>query len=222
MTLHDVSTRLQFHLWTIIPFGFALLMIAFVLYGCQQKAPENTGPKLTITNENLQTAYAKQVRHSFMYAKFVKVAEKEKLPNVAVLYRAMARSEEIHANNHALLLRTRGFEPRPTQYDSIAVGTIMQSFKMAMGSEDIETESMFPNLIRTAGQEQDTIAMNQFQMTMEADARQTELFKDASDHLGRIAKIPYFVCPGCGYIITSDKTDECPVCHSAKNKFEKI
>jgi rubrerythrin len=207
---------------TIIPFGAALLLIAFLLYGCDQKSPDQQAPKQTITNENLQTAYAKQMRHSFIYAKFIKQAEKEKLANVANLYRAISRSEQIHANNHAALLRDRGFEPRTPLYDSVAVGTIVQSFKMAISSEDIETESMFPNLIRTAGLEKDTVAMNQFQQTMEADNRQNELFKDASDHQGRIPKVPYLLCPGCGYIITSESTDECPVCHTGKAKFEKV
>ena len=222
MTIHDVSTRIQFHCWTIIPFGIALLIIAFLFLGCEQKTRENQPPRQTITTDNLQTAYSKQMRHSFMYAKFVPQAEKEKLSNVANLYRAIARSEQIHSKNHAALLRSRGFEPKEPQYDSIAVGTIMQTFKMSLGSEDIETESMFPNLIRTAGLEQDTVAMNQFQQTMEADIRQTELFKDASDHLGKISKVLYLICPGCGYIITSDKTEECPVCHATKNEFEKV
>ena len=222
MTMHEVSTRIQFHCWTIIPFGIALLVIAILYLGCDQKAPENQPPKQTITNQNLQTAYAKQMRHHYMYAKFVKQAEKEKQVNTANLYRAIARSEEIHAANHAALLRARGFEPKTVLYDSIAVGTIVQTLKMSLGSEEIETESMFPNLIRTAGLEKDTVAMNQFQRTMEADNRQSELFKDAADHLGKIPKVPYLICPGCGYIITSDQTEECPVCHTTKGKFEKI
>jgi rubrerythrin len=220
--MHDISTRVQFHCLAIIPFGVALLLVAILLYGCGQKSPEQQAPKQTITNENLQTAYAKQMRHSFMYAKFIKQAEKEKLFNVANLYRAISRSEAIHAENHATLMRSRGFEPKTPLYDSVAIGTIVQSFKMSLQSEEIETESMFPNLIRTAGLERDTIAMNQFQQTMEADNRQAELFKDASDHAGKIPKVPYLICPGCGYIITSESTDECPVCHTGKGKFEKV
>jgi rubrerythrin len=222
MTFKEASDRIQFHCWTIVPFGFALFMLAFLFYGCTEKSPENLPVKQTITNENLQTAYAKQMRQHFMYAKFVRPAEKEKQVNTANLYRAIARSEEIHAANHSSLMRARGIEPKAPQYDSVAVGTIVQTLKMSMGSEDIETESMFPNLIRTAGLEKDTVAMNQFQMTMEADNRQSELLKDAADHLGKIPKVPYLVCPGCGYIITSEQTEECPVCHARKEKFEKI
>jgi len=222
MTYNELSNRVQFHLWTILPFGVALLLIAFFLYGCQQKPAEKQAPKETITTENLQTAYLKQLKYEFMYSKFVTSAEKQKNVQMANLYRAIARSEQIHADNHAALLRSRGFEPRQPQYDSIAVGTIVQSLKMSINSEDIETESMFPNLIRTAGLEKDTVAMVQFQHTMDADQRQADLLKEASDHNGAIAKTPYFVCTGCGYIVTSDKTDECPVCHAKKDKFEKI
>jgi len=220
--MHDVSTRIQFQFLTIVPFSAALLLLAFLLYGCEQKAAEQAAPKQTITNENLQTAYAKQMRHSHMYARFIRQAGKENLPNVANLYRAMSRSEAIHAENHAALLRKRGLEPRTLLYDSVAVGTIVQSFKMAISSEEIESESMFPNLIRTAGLEKDTLAMTQFQQTMEADNRQNELFRDASDRQGRIPKVPYLLCPACGYIITSESTDECPLCHTVKSNFEKV
>ncbi len=221
MTINDVSTRMQFHLWTIVPFGIALWLLAFLPYGCEQKAQQQA-PKATVTTDNLQTAYAKSIRHQRMYTRFVRQAEKEKLANIANLYRAIAQSESIHALNHATLLRTRGSEPKLPDVDSIAVGTTLQTFKMALSSEDIETESMYPNLIRTAGVEKDTVARDQFQKSMEADARQTELLKDASDRVGKIPKIDYYLCPGCGYIITSSSTEECPVCHAAKIRFEKV
>jgi rubrerythrin len=54
------------------------------------------------------------------------------------------------------------------------------------------------------------------------DTQHGELFKEALEGAGRIPKASYYVCTGCGYIMTSEKTGECPVCHSKKDKFEKI
>ena len=119
-------------------------------------------------------------------------------------------------------MRQRGVEPKAPTFDSLSIGTTQQTLKMALSSEDIEAQSMYPNLIRTADMEKDTVAANLFQRTMDADNRQMELLKEAADKQTKIQQVPYFVCPEGGFIMTSEKTDECPTCHIKKEKFEKI
>jgi rubrerythrin len=214
--------RLQLLLFIVVPFGAALFFTG-LLYGCShEKKQETRKPTYEVSLENLQTAYAKSIRHQYMYSTFVKQAEKENRKQIASLYRAIARSEEIHARNHADLLRKQGREPQQVKVDTLIVGTVLQTLKMSQSSEEIEIESMYPNLIRTAGLEQFDEAKTQFEQTREADIRQAELINDALGRGGKIQKIPYYVCPGCGYIVTSDKVEECPVCKTSKNKFEKI
>jgi rubrerythrin len=81
---------------------------------------------------------------------------------------------------------------------------------------------MYPNLARTADFEKFPEAAESFRRALNADKRHVELFKDALDKGGTIVKVQYYVCPTCGYIITSDKIEECPGCHAKKDKFEKI
>ncbi|HTK82834.1 MAG TPA: ferritin family protein [Bacteroidota bacterium] len=216
MTFFD---NVRFHFF-LVPFFAALAGIA-MLYGCgqEQKPQQQASP---ITLENLQTAYAKSLKYSAMYARFAANAEKERLKEAANLYRAVARSEELHAARHADLLRAHGIEPRTPALDSLTIGTTVQSLKMALSSEEIEIESMYSNLIRTAELEKFTEAVNQFEKIKSSDGRQNDLLKEALDKNAKITKVPYFVCPGCGYILTSDKTDECPNCHSGKGQFEKL
>lgn len=221
MTMQDISTRIHFISISVIPFGIALFIIAFLL-GCRQQKPEEPAKKVFITTENLQTAYKKALTHQQMYTAFIPQAEKERMPVVANLYKAAARCEEIHARNHAALIRQEGAEPAAFTPDKVVVGTTIQTLKMAVNSEEIEGESMYPNLLRTADAENLPEAVKQFQQTMDSDLRHKELFQEALDKSGKISKVPYFVCPQCGYILTSDKTEECPVCKTAKAKFEKI
>lgn len=209
----------RFRLYSLLSAAF---LLAMVFYGCQEKTPEPEKVKPTVTIENLRTAYAKEVNRQQKYARFIRQAEKDRLPGVANLYRAAARSEEIHAANHATLLRNQGVEPIPSANDSVIVGTALQTLKMAMSGERAEIESLYPNLIQTAELEQYPEAVEHFKKTRDADVRHLELFKEALDKKGRINKVQYVVCAQCGYIITSQKTETCPNCNAKKDSLEKI
>ena len=213
--------QVLFQLLVLILFGIPFLFLGSHI-GCQKQKEESKETKRTVTVENLQTAYAKSVNYARMYTLFMKRAEKDRLLNVANLYRAVSRSEQAHADLHAGLLRKNGIEPVAPQEEAVIVGTTLQTLKLSMSSEEIEFGSMYPNLIHTAELEKDSMAAAQFRVTKEVDSQHAELFKEAFGRAGRITRIQYLVCPGCGYILTSEKSQECPICHSKKDKFGKV
>jgi rubrerythrin len=221
MKTREKLNQALFQLLILVIFGVPFLLLVPYI-GCQKQKEESKEMKRSITVENLQTAYAKSVNYAHMYVLFVKRAEKNHLLNVADLYRAVCRSEQVHADLHAGLLRKNGIEPVAPQGENVAVGTTLQTLKLSMSSEEVEFGSMYPNLIHTAELEKDSTAAAQFRMTKEVDSQHAELFKEAFDRSGRIPKVQYFVCLGCGYILTSEKTEECPICHSKKDKFERV
>jgi rubrerythrin len=215
------ATNAKFHFIALAPFFAAAVLIAF-LFGCQQKPKEVKDDKPTVSMENLQFAYNKEMGFSRMYTLFAQRAMKEKNTQMAALYFAIAKSEEFHAASHAALMRKQGIEVKTPQFDSLTVGNVMQTLKMGLSSEDIEIGSMYPNIIKSADAEKFKEAQTQFEQCRDGDARQEELLKAAMEKNGKIAKTPFFVCPGCGYIFDSDKTEECPVCKATKDKFTKI
>jgi rubrerythrin len=221
MKAHEMHNRTLFQVLLVSLFGIPFLLLAFN-FGCQRQKDDQSETKQKVTIENVQTAYAKSVNYARMYSLFTRRAEKDRLLNVANLYHAVARSEQIHANLHAQLLRQYGVEPVTPQEEAVTVGTTLQTLKLASSSEEIEYGKMYPNLIHTAELERDSAAAAQFRLTQEVDTQHGELFKEALGRATRIPKASYYVCGGCGYIMTSEKTDECPVCHSRKDKFEKI
>lgn len=188
--------------------------------GCGKEPPKEE-PKTLVSLENLQTAYGVQMKRAKMYGLFVSRAEKEKFKGVAGLYRALSRSEETHAGLHASLLRKHAMEPAAVTYDSTVIGTTMQTLKMSLSCEELEQGSMYPNLIRTARLESFQDGIDQFTLVQGVEDRHTELLREAQDRAGNIGT-KYFVCPGCGYILTSDKTEECPACKAPKAKFEEV
>ncbi len=218
MNTPTLYQRVHFLSYVVFPFAVVMLMLVF-LFGCQQKKEPPKAQEPTITLENLQTAYAKAVRYNFMYSKFAPQALKEKNKEIYNLYLAIARSEQVHADQHATLLRSKGIEPKQPSIDSVSVGTLLQTIKMALSSEEIETMSMYPNIMRAAEAEKFTAAFEQFQFCMDGDERQEELLKDAQDHNGKIKVTQFSVCPLCGYIVTSAEPEECPTCKTKKDKF---
>ncbi len=196
------------------------ILAMIVPQGCQkaEKPPEEA---VLVSVENLQTAYGVSLKRRRMYDLFVPKAEKEKFRGVAALYRALSRSEGIHATLHDSLLRRNNVTPQEPRYDSVVVGTTMQTLKMALSSEELEQTSMYPNLFRTAMAENYTEGADQFTMIQAVEDRHVELLRDAQDKAGRIGSA-YFVCPGCGFIMTSAKTEECPVCKTPATAFTKI
>ncbi|MDE3058536.1 MAG: rubrerythrin family protein [Bacteroidota bacterium] len=197
------------------------LFLAVMAFGCHKKE-EAQPAKPVVTLENLQTAYLREARLAHTYNLFADKLGKAGDKNVSRLYRAAARAEEIHAAGHAALLKKNGIEPKPYEPGQVVVGTVQQTFRMALSEEGIEAESMYPNLARTAALENFPEAAEQFNHAKNAVAQEGALFKDALDRDGSIPTVPYFICPGCGFIMTSDKTMECPECHCPKLKFEKI
>jgi rubrerythrin len=197
------------------------LSLAGLVAGCQKAEPPKVEKQTLVSIENLQTAFGRETKQSHMYGLFTPRAGKEKYKGVAALYRALERSENIHAAMHASMMREHGVEPAPVKYDSIVVGTTMQTVKMALSFEELEFGSMYPNLTRTAEQEQFQEGVDRFKMIHAVEERHVELLKDAQDKAGNVGT-KYLVCPGCGYVVTSDETEECPVCKAPKAKFEKI
>ena len=205
----------------IVLLASVLLTILGSLSGCKNNDKSNEA-KPEVTFHNLQTAYGREMRISREYFLFAQKAEKDRYSAIAALYRAASKSEQIHAEMAAALLRMKGVAVNPFRPDSITIGTIAQTLHLAISDEGLETESMYPNLARTAEQEKFTEAAESFRRTLVADKRHVELFKEALDRKGYVMKVQYSVCPECGYIITTEKVDECPGCHAKAEKFEKI
>jgi rubrerythrin len=193
-----------------------------VLPACQKK-PQSANPaSARATIANLQTSYSCAKKRLLWYSRFSENAEKEHLSNVAALFKAIARSEEIHAANHANLLRMAGVEAREQPIDSIPMGVTRQSIKMALSMESFECESLYPSVLRAAEAEKWLEAATQFKQTKGADARHQTLLKQASEFSGNMARTTYYICPGCGYIATTEQTELCPICSMKNEKFVRI
>ena len=88
------------------------------------------------TEKNLKEAFAGESQANRMYTAFAAKADKEGYPQAARLFRAAAKAEEVHANNHLRALK--------------AIKSTKENLEAALSGEDHEWEQMYPEMIETA------------------------------------------------------------------------
>ncbi|HCA82120.1 MAG TPA: hypothetical protein DEP53_20515 [Bacteroidetes bacterium] len=218
------ASKLFLHISLVL---VSILVMALVISGCQKKEGEGAKPEVaqqaaaSASMENLKTAYAGAAKNIDWYDKFSKQAQKENLGDISVLFKALARSEKVHADMFASLLKTKGVEVTAPAAEPLPVGKARQYLKRAASSEAVE-QSVLATYEKVAIDEQFAEAAELFRRSRGADERHARLLSRAIEMETNFARLPYVMCPECGYIVGSDKMDSCLVCKLPKEKFQKI
>jgi len=178
------------------------------------------------TSDNLKMAYKKELTASARYTAYAEQAKKEGYPQIAILFTAVAKSEAIHAANHKTVLERLGevvqeFEPE------LITKTTKENLLAAMEAETAATNSMYPDYIATAKDENVLDAAKSMRWAMETEKRHIPMFTNAMDALNakKVADLPkvYFICPKCGntYNVPNPEA-ECSFCGTKSTRFIKF
>jgi rubrerythrin len=172
---------------------------------------------------NLQAAYNGETNAHFRYLSFAKGADEEGFAPVASLFRAAARAEEIHAKNHAEVIRALGAEPK-AEVETAVIRSTHENLQEAIKGEVYERDEMYPTFLHQARLEKNQQAARTFHLAQRAETEHAALFTEALKELVRLrgGAIIYYVCPVCGF--TSAKADgqRCPVCSCPTDRFEQV
>jgi rubrerythrin len=161
------------------------------------------------TADNLKSAFAGESQANRKYLAFAKKAEQDGFKTVAKLFRAAAAAETVHAHNHFRVMS--------------GVGSTAENLEAAMGGENHEVASMYPEFIADAEAEGEKKALNSFKWAWDVEKEHYQLFKDALATLGQEgAEIEIWICPFCGHTHIGVPPEKCPVCCAPGSKFEKI
>jgi rubrerythrin len=164
-----------------------------------------------MTEENVKGAFAGESQAHVKYLAFAFAAEREKLANIARLFRANSFAEQVHASNH---LRTLG-EIRKTA----------ENLQAAIEGETFEVTEMYPAYIKVGEDQGEKMAVTYFDYALVAEKVHAGLYKRAKDAVDKGQDIEYFpvqVCSVCGFTTEGEAPDKCPVCGSPKEKFVKF
>lgn len=176
------------------------------------------------TLANLQTAFNGESNAHARYLAFSKKADAEGYGEVASLFRAAARAEEIHANNHAAVIKKLGGKPE-AKIETPAVKTTKENLEAAIKGETYERDSMYPEFLKQARQIRNTDAIQTFNYAKTAEAEHAKLYTAALNNLekskGTKAK-NYYVCGVCGYTVEKITFTKCPSSFTPVDKYETI
>ena len=162
------------------------------------------------TTENLATAFAGESQANRKYLAFAKQAEKEGFAQIAMLFRAAAEAETIHA--HAHLANMGG------------VGTTLQNLEAAVKGETYEFTEMYPPMVEQAKAEGHR-AKTMLDFANRAEKVHAGLFAQALEAMkaGKdLSQMDVYLCPVCGDVEFGVPPDRCPICGAPAAKFQKV
>lgn len=179
--------------------------------------------------ENLRIAFEGESNAFTRYAAFAVKADGEGWHGVASLFRAAARAEHIHAENHGRILRMMGgstsFVPR-----EVEVNTTLQNLRVALAGELEEIDTLYPAFLQHARECRDVAVVRTFSWALEAEKTHARLFNEAltlveieDEEAWITMPRDFYLCPVCGY--TSEEPEDgetCVVCNCARTRFEVL
>ncbi|EAW33858.1 rubrerythrin family protein [Lyngbya sp. PCC 8106] len=219
----------------------AVVAVSLVsLFGCSQQQPSATiepspDTATTVASEtkaadpqaetlkNLQAAYNGESNAHVMYLEFSEKADEEGYAEVARLFRAAARAEEIHRDNHAKVIKSMGATPE-NDIATPQVSSTAENLEKAIKGESYERDTMYPKFIsqaKTAGNE---AAVQTFTYATEAETQHAAFYTQALNNLNewKEATQPFYVCEASGHTtINAEEAAACPQPNGSE-KFEEV
>jgi rubrerythrin len=179
------------------------------------------------TLADLLIAFEEESNAHALHAAFAVQADAEELHGVASLFRATALAEQIHANNHALVIRRLGGEAI-AEIRRPEVRSTLENLKQALEGEVYAIDSMYPDFLSQT-RSNDSSTARTFTWALESEKTHARLFSESIALLeaGKAnswisAAREFYVREVCGYLTKTCDDGRCWACsHFCKN-FEVI
>ena len=178
----------------------------------------------TTTLENMQAAFNGERNAHARYLAFAEMAANEGYGEVASLFRAAARAEEVHASNHAAVIEKMGGVPN-VAIATQEVKSTRENLEAAIKGESYERDTMYPEFLQQARTENNRDAVRSLNLAKTAEAEHAKLYAAALGQLNQLKGTKegtFFVCPVCGFTTRQVDFSKCPSCFTAKERFEKV
>lgn len=160
------------------------------------------------TSKNVYEAFIGEAKAYQRLLAYAEKAEKEELPQIAHLFRAVAASESVHSRRHFGLLEK--------------VSDTQTNLEKAFQQENLVNGVYYPQMIKDAEEEEERGAAVVFSQARDVEQVHANLYKKALTHIMEERSTEYFVCSVCGYVSEAEIPDKCPVCNAPKERFNKV
>jgi len=162
------------------------------------------------TKKNIYTAFIGEAKAYFRLLAYAEKADEEKVPQIALLFRAIAEAERVHATRQLNLVK-----------DMIVKDTDTNLEKSFQREKSI-SENEYPKFLKEAEDEGEKAAALVFSHARDAESFHAKLYERAIYHVIKDIVKAYHVCQVCGYVTDKKLPDKCPICGAPKERFKSI
>jgi rubrerythrin len=188
---------------------------------------DQIAPQNQVTVRDLLIAFECESNAHSRYLAYAAKADSGGFHRAASLFRAIASSEQIHAINHACVIRKLGGEPE-AQIQVAEVKTTLENLIAALEEKAYEIDSMYPHFLadnRSTGNS----AARTFTWALQAEKTQAQLLSEEimrieTESADSLAEAPFdfYVRPVCGYVSSIPEPDRCWDCDCFCATFETV
>jgi rubrerythrin len=162
------------------------------------------------TRENIYTAFIGEAKAYFRLLAYAEKAEEEDVPQIALLFRAIAEAERVHATRHLNLVK------------DILVKDTDTNLEKSFQQEKSISENEYPDFIKEAEDDGEEAAALAFSQARDAESFHAKLYERAIYQVIKNEVKAYHVCQVCGYVTDKKIPDNCPICGAPKEKFKTV
>jgi rubrerythrin len=161
------------------------------------------------TASNVHKAFVEEAKAHVRILKYAERAEGDGFPQIALMFRAIAASEKVHAGRHYGLLEG-------------GVGDTDENLERAFHSETGIAEVEYRRMLTEAHDDDEKVAALIFSQIRDVEASHGGLYKRAMDHVIWERSTMYQICSVCGYVADGGAPENCPVCGANRSQFQKV
>jgi len=162
------------------------------------------------TRENVYKAFIGEAKAYFRLLAYAERADAEEVPQIALLFRAIAEAERVHATRHMNLAKEILVKDTDTN--------LQKSFQREMSI----SENEYPQFIKDAEEENEQAAVTTFSHARDAESYHAKLYERAMYNVIKDTVTAYHVCQVCGYVTEKEIPAKCPICGAPPEKFKTV
>ncbi|WP_319407930.1 rubrerythrin family protein [uncultured Desulfosarcina sp.] len=162
------------------------------------------------TQDNIYKAFIGEAKAYFRLLAYAEKAREENVPQIALLFRAIAEAERVHATRQMNLVK------------DLIVNDTDTNLEKSFQREKSISENEYPEFLKIAEEEGETVAALAFSHARDAEGFHAKLYERAIMNVIKDEVKEYYVCQVCGYVTDKKIPKKCPVCGAPEEKFKTI
>jgi len=162
------------------------------------------------TEKNVRTAFVGEAKAYFRLLAYAEKAKEEGNPQIALLFRAIAEAERVHATRNLNLMK------------NIMVKDTDTNLERSFEQEKSISENEYPDFLKDAEDEGEKAAAFVFSQARDAESFHAKLYERAIFQSMKQDVKAFHVCQVCGYVTDKKAPKKCPICGAPEEQFKAV